>query len=138
MSSHASQEKTFRAYSAKDAENYAQHRMEYSDNLYQTLFSYHSAKGGKFDTVIDVGCGPGKATFKLAETFATVIGLDPSESMISTARSLLDTKPDEIKSKVRFEVSTAEDIDQALVPDGSVDVITAATCAHVSSVLTTS
>lgn len=74
----------------------------------------------------------GIATFKLAETFKTTIGLDPSEGMISTARALASEKKASGGPVVRFEVSTAEDISAELIPDGSVDLITAATCAHVS------
>lgn len=74
----------------------------------------------------------GIATFRLAETFKTTIGLDPSEGMISTARALASEKQSSGGPVVRFEVSTAEDISPELIPDGSVDLITAATCAHVS------
>lgn len=74
----------------------------------------------------------GIATFKLAETFKTTIGLDPSEGMISTARELAAENQATGGPVVRFEVSTAEDISPELIPDGSVDLITAATCAHVS------
>lgn len=74
----------------------------------------------------------GIATFKLAETFKTTIGLDPSEGMISTARALASEKQSSGGRLVSFEVSTAEDISAELIPDGSVDLITAATCAHVS------
>lgn len=132
MSKQAGEEKTFRSYSAGDAANYARMRMAYSDALYQSVLSYHTANGGKLDTVVDVGCGPGIATFKLAEFFNTVIGVDPSEAMISQARSTLENAPERAKSTIRFEVSTAENIDPALIPDASVDLITAATCAHVS------
>lgn len=162
-------EKTFRTYTTSDAEKYAQHRQEYSEALYQSIYTYHTSTGGKLDTVVDLGCGrkqpllhsprppkfscalllvcpnnkhpdsntrphpqAGIATFKLAETFGTTIGLDPSEGMISAARSLATEKAPSGGSGVRFEVSTAEDISADLIPDGSVDLITAATCAHVS------
>lgn len=52
--------------------------------------------------------------------------------MISTARELAAEKQAAGGPVVRFEVSTAEDISPELIPDGSVDLITAATCAHVS------
>ncbi|KAJ4424451.1 hypothetical protein N0V82_000973 [Gnomoniopsis sp. IMI 355080] len=72
---------------------------------------------------------PGTATFKLTETFKTTIGLDPSEGMINAARSLMPKKTPN-GPLVKFEVSTAEDISPELIPDGSVDLLTAATCAH--------
>lgn len=129
------EEQTFRSYSEEDAANYAKLRLQYSDDLYQMITSYHtSTEDSKLGTVVDVGCGPGVASFQLAEYFETVIGVDPSEGMINTARSRLAASGGEKDAKnVRFELSTAEDIDPALIPDASVDVITAATCAHVSS-----
>lgn len=129
------EEQTFRAYSDQDAATYAQARFLYSDELYQAVLAHHTSSGGKLDTVVDVGCGPGIASFQLARYFKTVIGIDPSEGMINTARSRLAAPGPHTESgaNIKFEISTAEDIDAALIPDGSVDVITAATCAHVSS-----
>lgn len=133
-----SEESTFRAYSNQDAATYAKARLRYSDELYQTIIAHHTSSGGKLDTVVDIGCGPGIATFQLAEYFDKVIGIDPSEGMINTARSQLEASEEKGRDNVRFEISTAEDIDPSLIPDGSVDVITAATCAHVRVILTKS
>lgn len=132
MSTPAGDEKTFRSYSTNDAAQYARHRQQYSEALYQSIISYHTSGGGKLDTAVDLGCGPGIAAFQLAQYFTSVIGLDPSEGMITTARSLLASEGEQPKHSTKFHVSTAEDIDPALIPDSSVDVITAATCAHVS------
>lgn len=123
-------EKTFRSYTKDQGQNYAQHRMKYSQALYDSIISHHTSTGGRLENAIDLGCGPGTATFTIARSFDNTIGLDPSEGMISTARSFLSQEQN--GSNVRFEISTAEDIDPALVPTGSVDLITAATCAHVS------
>lgn len=130
MASLADAEKTFRSYTKDQGQNYAQHRMKYSQALYDSIISHHTSTGGKLENAIDLGCGPGTATFAIARSFDNTIGLDPSEGMISTARSFLGQEHN--GSNVRFEVSTAEDIDPVLVPIGSVDLITAATCAHVS------
>lgn len=132
MASRTTEEKTFRSYSTGDAAQYAQSRMQYSQALYDSILDYHKSGGAKLDTVVDLGCGPGLATFKLAEYFTNVIGLDPSEGMIATARARLESEPSTENHSIKFEVSTAEDIDPALIPDASVDLITAATCAHVS------
>lgn len=129
MVNQAVPEKTFRSFTSDQGRHYARHRMTYSKALYQDIISHHTSTGGKCNTVLDLGCGPGTATFALAEFFDQAIGLDPSEGMISTARSLLATE--QPKSNVKFEMSTAEDIDPSLIPDASVDLITAATCAHV-------
>lgn len=132
MSERSRDEQTFRSYSTDDAAQYAQHRQQYSEALYQSVLSYHTSGGGKLDTAVDLGCGPGIATFKLAQHFTNVIGLDPSEGMISAARSLLASESEQLQSSTKFHVSTSEEIDPALIPDASVDLITAATCAHVS------
>lgn len=52
--------------------------------------------------------------------------------MITAGRALAANKaPSPGFYPVRFEVSTAEDVSADLIPDSSVDLITAATCAHV-------
>jgi ubiquinone/menaquinone biosynthesis C-methylase UbiE len=53
--------------------------------------------------LLDVGCGPGSITVGLARRVAPAetIGIDPSESVIETARSLIDGKTG---SKLTFEV----------------------------------
>ncbi|KAJ4307478.1 hypothetical protein N0V84_012703 [Fusarium piperis] len=121
-------EKTFRAYSQQQGQQYAQLRLDYNESLYQAILDFQKAGSGHLDTIIDIGCGPGTAARKLAPKFKNAIGLDPSEGMISTARSL--SNPDE---GIRFEVSSAETLGSELetpIPEESVDVITAATCAH--------
>lgn len=137
-------EQVFRRFSDEEAANYAQLRNSYSDNLYRLVTSYYTnntsvpapstTPAGKIKaTVVDVGCGPGIATFQLADYFDKVIGLDPGQAMINTARARLAAEKEKGSAEnIRFELSTAEDIDPALIPDESVDVITAATCAHVS------
>lgn len=133
MSKPTGDEQTFRSYSKDDAAKYAQHRQQYSDALYDDVLSHHTSTGGALETVLDLGCGPGLATFRLARSFTKTIGLDPSEGMIAVARSLAESSPDKAEQAVKFDVSTSEDISPALIPDSSVDLITAATCAHVSS-----
>lgn len=121
-------EKTFRAYSQQQGKEYAQLRLDYNESLYQAILDFQKAGSGQFDTILDIGCGPGTAVRRLAPDFKNAIGLDPSEGMIRTARSL--SAPDE---GIRFEISSAETLGSELeipIPEESVDVITAATCAH--------
>ncbi|EWG53550.1 hypothetical protein FVEG_11957 [Fusarium verticillioides 7600] len=118
---------TFRAYSAQQGATYAEHRRNYNPKLYDAIIDFHKEGSGRFDTLIDVGCGPGTATRSLAPHFKTAYGLDPSEGMISTARSITTLE------NVKFEVSSAESLGSELanpIPNGSIDVITGATCAH--------
>jgi trans-aconitate 3-methyltransferase len=124
-------ETTFRSFTHEQGTNYARNRRDYHPRLYQIIIDYHTSTGGQLNTILDVGCGPGRAIFTLAPRFAHAIGLDPSEGMISTARSVssISSNPEPI----RFDVATAEDLGSNLlppIPDGSVDLITAATAAH--------
>jgi ubiquinone/menaquinone biosynthesis C-methylase UbiE len=124
-------EKTFSSYNQEQGKAYAQIRRDYHPDLYQTIINHHTSTGGELDTLLDVGCGPGTAARGLAPHFAHVIGLDPSEGMITTARSVgVVTSTSE---PVRFEVSTAEELGGNLSPpvqDSSVDLITASNAAH--------
>ncbi|KAJ3532145.1 hypothetical protein NM208_g8573 [Fusarium decemcellulare] len=124
-------EVTFRSYSQQQGATYSQHRRRYSPKLYDAITKFHESGSRQFGTLLDVGCGPGIATFTLAPKFKSAIGIDQSEGMISTARSLVGSSPG--SDGIRFEVSSAEALGSDLadpIQEGSVDVITAATCAH--------
>jgi ubiquinone/menaquinone biosynthesis C-methylase UbiE len=67
------------------------------------------------DVIVDIGCGTGRFTQPLAELFpALVIGIDPSESMLASARG----KP--TSGRVEFRQAPAEQLPLA---DGSVDLV---------------
>lgn len=129
-SASSSVDKTFTAFNKEQGAHYAQHRLRYHPKLYSIIIDRHKSTGGQLDTVVDVGCGPGIAVRDLAPHFTHAIGLDPSEGMISNARSLGGVTAS--SEPIRFEVSTAESLgaELSLLPDGSVDMITAATAAH--------
>ena len=124
-------ETTFSSFNQDQGKAYAQVRPGYSARLYQDIADIHTATGGQLDTVLDVGCGPGIATRGIAPRFAHAIGLDPSEGMVVTARSLGGTTS--TSEAIRFEISSAESLGANLsqsIPDASVDLITAANSAH--------
>ncbi|CZS95671.1 related to trans-aconitate 3-methyltransferase [Rhynchosporium agropyri] len=126
----ASSEKTFTSYTKEQGKTYAQARPTYNPKLYELVLEHHNTTGGLFDTLLDVGCGPGITSRALAPLFAHVIGLDPSEGMIAEARSLSGKTA--TGESIRYEISTAEDLGWHLdqpVEDGSVDLITASTAA---------
>ncbi|KAF2502520.1 S-adenosyl-L-methionine-dependent methyltransferase [Lophium mytilinum] len=126
-----STEKTFTSYTKDQGATYAQNRHGYHPSVYKTIIDHHASTGGQFNSLLDVGCGPGTAVRALAPHFAHAIGLDPSEGMIKHARELLGVTS--ISEPVRFEISTAEDLGWHLSPpieDASVDLITASTAAH--------
>jgi trans-aconitate 3-methyltransferase len=99
---------TFRRYTPDQAKLYADGRRHaYSQSLYEIIFHYHAETGGQFDTLLDVGCGPGNATRDLALAFDVAIGVDPGEQMIATARD--DSGKTATGRKVLFEVLPAEE-----------------------------
>jgi trans-aconitate 3-methyltransferase len=122
-------ETTFRSFNQKQGANYAQHRRDYHPRLYQIILDHHASPSGGFNTIVDIGCGPGTAVRTLAPRFNHAIGIDPSEGMIGTARSLGGVSAN--SEPIRFEVAAAEDLgSNPPIPNDSVDLITAATAAH--------
>ncbi|KAI8959869.1 hypothetical protein F5Y11DRAFT_350078 [Daldinia sp. FL1419] len=126
MSIEAAPEITFRSFTPAEASNYAQFRRDYHPALYNRILDQHTSTGGKLDTLLDVGCGPGIAVRTLATRFQHAIGFDPSEGMIASAKELGGTSGS--GEPIRFEVSAAEDLTG--IPDASIDLLTAATAAH--------
>jgi 2-polyprenyl-3-methyl-5-hydroxy-6-metoxy-1,4-benzoquinol methylase len=57
--------------------------------------------------VLEVGCGDGRLTRLYESRAESVLGIDPDEESIETARA--DTPP-ELSERVRFEVGKAEDL----------------------------
>jgi ubiquinone/menaquinone biosynthesis C-methylase UbiE len=78
------------------------------------------------ESVIDVGCGPGRLTLeaqRAAGPAAGVLGIDPSPEMIALARR----KADREQSTTRFEEAPVQAIPAA---DGSFDVALASLMLH--------
>ncbi|KAJ1337803.1 trans-aconitate 3-methyltransferase [Microdochium nivale] len=132
---------TFRHYTPDDAFTYARHRQDYHTSVYQLVLEHHRATGGRFGTLLDVGCGPGTAGRALAPHFAHACGVDPSKGMIAAARQLGGTAGGAGQEEpIRFEVSPAEDLSGVFSPSdasadgggggGSVDLIISAAAAH--------
>lgn len=124
-------EKTFSSYNKEQGKAYAQIRRDYDPKVYQTIIDHHKSTGGQLETLLDVGCGPGIAVRRLAPYFTHAIGLDPSDGMLSTARSLGGVTS--TSEPIRYEISTAEELGKNISPpiqDSSVDLIIAANAAH--------
>ncbi|KAF5547700.1 trans-aconitate 3-methyltransferase [Fusarium mexicanum] len=120
---------TFRNYTANQASDYAAGRLGYTDALIDFILNYHRSTNGETACVLDVGCGPGTATQKLAPHFDLAYGVDPGESMIKTATELGGKA--RTGDPIIYKLSTAEDVDKINdIPQTSVDMITAATAAH--------
>lgn len=121
------------AFSAKDfnALRYSNSRPSYPDSFYQLLSRYHE---GRRKLAVDVGCGPGTATFQLASlnTFEKVIGTDISKTMVEKARTNISEYP-QLSSKLSFEVSSGDQFSFLGPHDTNkqaCDMITAVECVH--------
>ncbi|KAK1753238.1 trans-aconitate 3-methyltransferase [Echria macrotheca] len=120
---------TYRLYSPTQATAYAKHRPSPPPALVSLILDHHAATGGKTDTLLDVGCGPGMATRVFAPHFGVAIGSDAGESMIRVASELGGVTA--TGAPVRWIVSAAEEIDRISgVGEGSVDLVIAAYAAH--------
>ncbi|KIO23403.1 hypothetical protein M407DRAFT_244773 [Tulasnella calospora MUT 4182] len=109
-----------------NAASYAAFRPTYPPRLLKVVLNYHFNRGtGGKDKVVDIGCGTGQVTQTLPPHFSRVIGADPSEGMIETARK----KHGSDNEGVEFIVASGEEVDQH-VDKESVDLITAGQAAH--------
>ena len=107
------EEQTFKNYSKDEAKEYWSGRPSYHENLIRVILGHHAATGGRFGTLLDVGCGPGNSTRPLAKRFDIAYGIDPSEQMVKTAKELSAGSP-ELEtysgSQIQFAVGKAEDM----------------------------
>jgi 2-polyprenyl-3-methyl-5-hydroxy-6-metoxy-1,4-benzoquinol methylase len=68
-------------------------------------------------TVLDVGCGEGRATRRIARTAASVVGIDPDADRIATARA---TPAKDGSGRIRYLV---EDVTTYPLPTGEFDAV---------------
>ncbi|KAI5628511.1 hypothetical protein C0J50_3001 [Silurus asotus] len=78
-------------------------------------------KGPPRELAVDLGCGTGQNTRLLAPHFQKVVGIDVSECQLEEARAVPGF------ANVTYRSGPAEDLP---FPDGSVDLLTAASAAH--------
>ncbi|KAG6896706.1 hypothetical protein C0992_006590 [Termitomyces sp. T32_za158] len=101
------------AKKAFSASIYSTFRPTYPKRLFQEVYEYHNAIGsGSWNVAVDLGCGTGQATYQLKDNFSSVIGVDPSQSMIDAARE----KHRELG--INFCQGKSEDL-RSTVPDNS-------------------
>lgn len=93
---------------------YAAFRPDYPD----TLVSWLASIAPDTDLAVDIGCGTGQLTARLAEHFAKVIGVDPSANQLAHARS---------HPQVEYRQAPAEHLQ---LPEGSASLAVAAQAAH--------
>jgi ubiquinone/menaquinone biosynthesis C-methylase UbiE len=66
--------------------------------------------------VLELGCGDGRFTFRFGQRAASVLGIDPEEQAIETARR---ETPRGLRSRLRFEAANARDFE---LPAGEFDL----------------
>lgn len=110
-------------HSAEWWERYVKGRPKLPESFFTSIFNYHSAKGGTFDTAHDAGCGSGLHAPRLAPRFQKVVLSDISEENIGVAKSTLQG-PQYSFSVSRFDSQNAE------IADGTVDLIYASNVLH--------
>jgi len=71
----------------------------------------------KLKSVLEVGCGDGRLTLRLARLGARVHAIDPDKKLIREARESL---PKRLASRVRYRAGKAEEL---RLPDQSFDVV---------------
>ncbi|GJJ12892.1 hypothetical protein Clacol_007138 [Clathrus columnatus] len=111
-----------------NAGNYSAFRPTYPRALYEFLYRYHqSTPSAQWKRVVDLGCGPGQATVELTK-FEEIIGVDPSEAMITKAKELLKSHPSSGLSKITYVKGQAENLEH--LEAESVDMVVTAQAAH--------
>jgi ubiquinone/menaquinone biosynthesis C-methylase UbiE len=92
--------------------------VETKPTIVEVINKYFPLKG---KVVLDVGCGTGGPTFKLAEYAGSVIGVEPERSMREVAAKHVDERA---IANVEFVDGCAEEVP---LPDNSVDIVIAVT-----------
>ncbi|XP_018587834.1 putative methyltransferase DDB_G0268948 [Scleropages formosus] len=101
---------------------YQLYRFVPPDEVKNLILQYlDEKKGPPHLLAVDLGCGTGQNTRLLAPYFLDVVGIDVSESQIEEARAVRGCP------NVTYRTGIAEELP---FPDGSVDLLTAASAAH--------
>ncbi|MFL5645492.1 MAG: class I SAM-dependent methyltransferase [Chloroflexota bacterium] len=87
------------------AAHYRQGRPPYSSEL-ESVLAHELALDGS-GRLLDVGCGPGSLTLRLAHLFEEAVGLDPDPGMLAEARGAAQTRG---VRNVRWVEAVAEDL----------------------------
>jgi ubiquinone/menaquinone biosynthesis C-methylase UbiE len=106
-----------------DSINYDFKRPVYPESLFIALFEYHQ---GTTNRALDIGCGPGTASFSLLEYVDTVIATDPSAVMLELGINHITP---ELKDRIEFKVAS-EDLSQVVPDNSTIDLIISAEAMH--------
>jgi len=121
----ASPEATFKSYGPTQAAAYAANRGSYNESLFNMIINHHHSTDRIFDTLLDVGWGPGISTAPLAKYFDTVHGIDLGIDMISTATGISTGAETGSRKRIEFLLGRAEEMELPYEGSWKVDLITA-------------
>ncbi|KAF1992053.1 S-adenosyl-L-methionine-dependent methyltransferase [Aulographum hederae CBS 113979] len=133
-----------------NVQSYLSARPQYPSTIYTRIKSFHR---GASSLLLDLGCGPGQASWPLLPEFSKITGMDPGEGMIRQAKLALkdlrhvsrgrqdgnyeddggrgsdgDLDGSGPETEVQYIVGKAETLD--MIETNSVDMIVAGTAAH--------
>ncbi|XP_029968534.1 putative methyltransferase DDB_G0268948 isoform X2 [Salarias fasciatus] len=104
------------------AASYWKYRISPSDQLMQQVFDFLEKQSAPpYELAVDVGCGSGQGTLRLAKHFASVLGTDVSPAQLEMALQHA-TQPN-----ITYKQCVAEELPLA---DSSVDLLTAMSAFH--------
>ncbi|XP_066542720.1 putative methyltransferase DDB_G0268948 [Hoplias malabaricus] len=114
---------SFRLFEEKHhASLYQKYRLSPAREVKELILKYlEEKKGPPHELAVDLGCGTGQNTRLLAPHFQKVLGIDVSECQVEEARVVPGF------TNITYSAGPAEELP---VPDGSVDLLTAASAAH--------
>lgn len=98
-------------------------RPSYPQSLVNEVMKFHK---GPCKTLVDIGCGTGKATFLFEPYFEEVIGVDPSSAMLSIAEK--EKNELRLNNKIKFVNALGEDLSS--IHTGIVDMVICAEAVH--------
>ena len=105
-------------------DNYLKGRPRVPNSFFDRVFEYHSSHSGCFNTVNDLGAGPGTFSATLASKFRQVILTDPNKETLDVAKRYLKTTD---VSQFQYYAVSAE---EPALPDASIDMVFACNALH--------
>ncbi|KAJ9477518.1 putative S-adenosylmethionine-dependent methyltransferase CRG1 [Pseudozyma hubeiensis] len=132
------------SHDSYNAMQYLRARTPYPPTMTDTVFDYHtqsdtsSKHTDRWQSALEIGCGPGQMSIHLATRFARVYGQDPSPNMLKLANTVKQMPEEElaevhlpaVRDATRIEFAQARGEDPTLPPGEKVDLIMMAACIH--------